>query len=243
MHTPSKILLPLDFPSAEAALDMAARTQHDVAGFKVGLELVNAVGFDIFARLRERVGPQAKIFYDCKFHDIPNTVAGAVRAAARRGVWMLNIHAGCGTEMMQAACRAAREGADDADVPRPLVIAVTVLTSTSADVLRDELGVAQLLETHVVHLARLAQSSGCDGVVASPLEIGAIRAACGPDFLIVTPGVRPAGSKAGDQKRILTPGEAVRAGADYLVIGRPITGAFNPDAAARAINQEIGNLA
>jgi len=243
MPNTSKILLPLDFPSADTALAMAAQTQNDVAGFKVGLELVNATGFDIFARLRDQAGPDTKIFYDCKFHDIPNTVAGAVRAAARRGAWMLNVHAGGGREMMQAACRAAVEGADAADVPRPLVIAVTVLTSTSADGLRNELGVSQPLNQHVVHLARLAQDSGCDGVVASPLEIKAIRDACGPSFLVVTPGVRPAGAEAGDQKRILTPGEAVRAGADYLVIGRPITAAPDPAAAARAINAETGNLA
>ncbi len=243
MPTLSKILLPLDFPSADTALAMAAQTQNDVAGFKVGLELVNAAGFDIFARLQDQAGPAAKIFYDCKFHDIPNTVAGAVRAAARRGVWMLNVHAGGGSEMMRAACRAAAEGADAATVPRPLVIAVTVLTSTSAHVLQTELGVAQPLEQHVVHLARMAQDSGCDGVVASPLEIAAIRAACGPSFLVVTPGVRPAGADAGDQKRIMTPGEAVRAGADYLVVGRPITAAPDPAAAARAINRETGNLA
>lgn len=222
---------------------MAALLQRDVAGFKVGLELVNAAGFDIFARLQDLAGPTTKIFYDCKFHDIPNTVAGAVRAAARRGVWMLNVHAGGGSEMMQAACRAATEGAEAAGVPRPLVIAVTVLTSASADVLRNELGVAQPLDQYVVHLARLAQDSGCDGVVASPLEIAAIRAACGPGFLIITPGVRPLGADAGDQKRILTPGEAMRAGADYLVVGRPITAAPDPAAAARAINQETGNLA
>ncbi len=239
----SKILLPLDFRSAEAALAVAAQTQNDVAGFKVGLELVNAAGFDIFARLQAQAGRDAKIFYDCKFHDIPNTVAGAVRAAARRGLWMLNVHAGGGGEMMRAACRAAGEGADSAGVARPLVIAVTVLTSTNADKLRAEMGVAQPLDQYVVHLARLAQDSGCDGVVASPLEIQAIRAACGPGFLIVTPGVRPAGSEAGDQKRIMTPGEAVRAGADYLVVGRPITAAPDPGEAARAINREAGNLA
>lgn len=239
----SAILLPLDFPSAEAALAMAARTHNDVAGFKVGLELVNAAGFDIFDRLRLQAGPDAKVFYDCKFHDIPNTVAGAVRAAARRGIWMLNVHAGGGAEMMRAACRAAQEGAEAVQVSRPLVIAVTVLTSTTAAVLRQEMGVAELLEQHVVHLARLAQDSGCDGVVASPREIAGIRAACGPGFLIVTPGVRPAGAAADDQKRVMTPGEAVRAGADYLVVGRPITSAPDPAEAARAINREAGNLA
>ncbi len=243
MPNKSKILLPLDFPSADTALAIAAQTQNEVAGFKIGLELVNAAGFDIFARLQDQLGQETRIFYDCKFHDIPNTVAGAVRAAARRGVWMLNIHAGGGGEMMRAACGAALEGAAAAGVPHPLVIAVTVLTSTSAQVLQTELGVSQPLDHYVVHLARLAQESGCDGVVASPLEIEAIRAACGPDFLVVTPGVRPVGAALGDQKRVMTPAEAVRAGADYLVVGRPITAAADPAAAARAINSETGNLA
>lgn len=220
---------------------MALQLQGDVAGFKIGLELVNAGGFDIFRQLQERLGPEAKLFYDCKFHDIPNTVAGAVRAAARRGVWMLNVHASGGSEMMRAACRAASEGADSAGVGRPRVIAVTVLTSTHADTLRDEMGVSMPLDQYVVHLARMAQDSGCDGVVASPLEISVLRAACGPEFLLVTPGVRPLGADAGDQKRLMTPGEAVRAGADYLVVGRPITSAPDPVEAARAINRD-GNL-
>ncbi len=243
MPNTSKILLPLDFPSADAALAMAAQTHNDVAGFKIGLELVNAAGFDIFARLQDQVGPETRIFYDCKFHDIPNTVAGAVRAASRRNVWMLNVHAVGGGEMMRAACRAAGEGADAAHAACPLVVAVTVLTSTHAHALQTEMGVSQPLDQYVVHLARLAQDSGCDGVVASPLETASIRAACGPDFLIVTPGVRPLGADAGDQKRIMTPGEAVRAGADYLVVGRPITSAPDPGEAARAINRDAGNLA
>jgi orotidine-5'-phosphate decarboxylase len=179
----------------------------------------------------------ARIFYDCKFHDIPNTVAGAVRAASRRGVWMLNVHASGGRAMMRAAVEAAAEGRA-AGHDRPLVIAVTVLTSLDSATLAGEFGMAETAGDHAVRLARLAQESGCDGVVASPHEAGAIRAACGPDFRLIIPGVRPAGADRGDQKRVMTPGEAVLAGADYLVVGRPITGAPDPVAAARAVNAE-----
>lgn len=241
MHPTSKILLPLDLNTADKAIDMARRTADEVGGFKVGLELINAAGFDILDRLQDLGGADAKIFYDCKFHDIPNTVAGASRAAGRRGVWMMNVHALGGREMMRAAVQGAREGADAAGVPRPLVIAVTILTSISASVLEGELGIKGGVAAVVADLARLAQDSGCSGVVASPHEIAVIREACGPEFLIVTPGVRPAGADVGDQKRVMTPGEAVRAGADYLVIGRPITGASDPAEAARRINAETGN--
>jgi len=240
----SKILVALDVDTAEKALDLARQLSGEVAGYKVGLELINAAGFDLLDSLRETAGADAKIFYDCKFLDIPNTVAGAARAAAKRGVWMFNIHASGGSAMLRAAVQGAEEGAAAAGVPRPLVIAVSVLTSISADVLRNELGVTRTLPEQVVALAQLAQEAGCDGLVASPLEIEAIRAACGPDFLLVIPGVRPAGSDLGDQKRVLTPGEAVRAGADYLVVGRPITGDSDPHAAARRINDEAaGNRA
>lgn len=243
MHPTSKILLPLDTDTADKALEMARLVVDEVGGFKVGLELVNAAGFDVFDRLRALAGADAKIFYDCKLHDIPNTVAGASRAVARRGVWMFNIHALGGSEMMRAAVQAAKEGADSAGGTKPLVIAVTVLTSISEAVLEGELGIKGGVAAVVEDLARLAQDSGCEGVVASPHEINVIREACGPDFLIVTPGVRPAGAALGDQKRVMTPGEAVRAGADYLVVGRPITGDPDPAQAARRINAETGNIA
>lgn len=238
MNPTSKILLPLDMDSRERALAMAQQLTGEVGGFKVGLELVNAAGFGIFDDLKALAGPDVKIFYDAKFHDIPNTVAGAMRAAARRGLWMVNVHASGGSAMLAAAVRAAGEGA--AGVVRPLVIAVTLLTSMDAQALNSELGVSQSPGDYVTRLARLAQDAGCDGVVASPHEIAAIRAACGPNFTLVIPGVRPAGSAAGDQKRIMTPGEAVQAGADWLVIGRPITQAADPLAAARAVNAETG---
>ena len=240
MNSLSKVLLPLDTDTEGRALEWAGLLAQEVGGFKVGLELVNAVGFGVFDALKAQAGGDARVFYDCKLLDIPNTVAGAVRAIGRRGVWMMNVHASGGREMMQAAVRASAQGAGEAGVARPLVIAVTVLTSMDAETLRSELRVMAPVAEYVTHLARLAQDSGCDGVVASPLEIARIRAACGPEFVIVTPGVRPAGSDVGDQKRVMTPGEAADAGADYLVVGRPITGADDPVAAARAVNAEVG---
>ncbi len=243
MNASSRTLVALDTDTAEKALELARRVGDEVAGFKVGLELINAAGFGLFDELKATAGVDANIFYDAKFHDIPNTVRGACRAAARRGLWMLNVHAGGGGAMMRAAVEGAHEGADAAGVARPLVIAVSVLTSLGPDALRDELGVARTLPEQVSALARLAQDAGCDGLVASPHEIGVVRAACGPDFLLVIPGVRPAGADAGDQKRVMTPGEAVRAGADYIVVGRPISGAPNPAAAARAINAETSHSA
>ncbi|MGI4790112.1 MAG: orotidine-5'-phosphate decarboxylase [Janthinobacterium lividum] len=238
MNTQSKTLVALDVDTAEKALDLAARLQGEVAGYKVGLELINSAGFGLLDSLKTQVGSSARIFYDCKFHDIPNTVLGASRAVARRGVWMFNVHASGGKAMMMAAVQGAAEGAGQANVTKPLVIAVSVLTSTSPEVLRDEMGVTRPLTEQVVHLARLAQDAGCDGLVASPHEIEAIKAACGPEFVLVIPGVRPSGAALGDQKRVMTPGEAVRLGAHYIVVGRPITAASNPVKAAAEINAE-----
>ncbi len=241
MNTPSRTLVALDVDTAAKALALAGMLAGEVAGYKVGLELVNAAGFGLLDDLKAQAGADAKIFYDCKFHDIPNTVRGAARAAARRGVWMLNIHASGGRAMMEAAVQGAKEGADAAGSPKPLVIAVSVLTSISAEMLHGEMGVSRPMTEQVVHLARLAQDSGCDGLVASPHEIGAVRDACGPEFLLVIPGVRPAGAELGDQKRVMTPGEAVRAGAHYIVVGRPITASPDPREAAAAINRETSN--
>ena len=240
----SKILVALDVDTAEKAVELARQLSGQVAGYKVGLELINSAGFGLLDKLRETAGAEAKIFYDCKFLDIPNTVLGASKAAAKRGVWMFNIHASGGSAMLKAAVAGAEAGAMEAGVSKPLVIAVSVLTSISAEVLRDEMGVSRPLTEQVVALARLAQDSGCDGLVASPHEIAAIRAACGPDFLLVIPGVRPIGAAIGDQKRVMTPGEAVKAGADYIVVGRPITADIDPAASARRINAETaGNTA
>jgi orotidine-5'-phosphate decarboxylase len=181
-----------------------------------------------------------RVFLDLKFHDIPNTVAGAVASAVATGAWMVNVHASGGRKMMAAAAAAATATASRQQRQRPLIVGVTVLTSLDGPGLH-ETGVERPLLDQVVHLARLAQEAGLDGVVASPQEIGAIRTACGPDFVIVTPGIRAqAGSaSADDQARILGPAEAVRAGASFLVVGRPITTAPDPRAVAEQMTAEI----
>jgi orotidine-5'-phosphate decarboxylase len=244
-----RLIVALDVPGLEPALALARRLKGHVGAFKVGLELFNAAGP---AGLAAIVATGVKVFYDCKLHDIPNTVAGAVRVWAGRGLWMLNVHAGGGSAMMRAAVEAAQladpvgtGGPAASGTPtsrssdRPLVIAVTVLTSIDSRQLREELGARAGARTQVLRLARLAQDSGLDGVVASPLEAAAIRRACGPDFVIVTPGIRPAGAALGDQQRAATPAAAVAAGSDYLVVGRPITAAADPVAAADAIAEEL----
>jgi orotidine-5'-phosphate decarboxylase len=227
-----RILVALDVDNADDALRLVRSLSGTLTGFKVGLELVNSAGFDLFPRLMD--AGASRLFYDAKFHDIPNTVAGAVRAAARRGVWMVNIHACGGRAMLEAA----REAANVVDTP-PLLIGVTVLTSIDKQTLNDNLRVPGPVADHVAHLARLSQSAGLDGVVASPQEVGVIRAACGPEFLTVIPGIRPAGTSSHDQARIATPASAVQSGADYLVVGRAITQAADPVGAARGIVAEI----
>ena len=227
-----RILVALDVDTIDAAVGLVQALSGKVGGFKVGLELVNAVGFDIFPRLMD-VGA-GRIFYDAKFHDIPNTVAGAVRAAAKRGVWMLNVHTSGGAEMLQSA----RDAAHTVETP-PLMIGVTVLTSIDEATLHRDLRVTEGLPAHVEHLAKLAKTSGMDGVVAAPQELKTIRAACGSDFITVIPGVRPAGTALNDQKRVATPAQAITDGADYLVIGRAITAASDPTSAVDAIVAEI----
>ena len=231
------IILALDVDSETKAIGLVRGLADEVGAFKVGLELFNSTGPDIFGRLKQ-AGAE-RIFYDSKFLDIPNTVAGASRAAAKMGVWMFNVHTTGGSTMMKAAAEAARQTAAKMGITAPLVIGVTVLTSIDEAILRDELVVCSDVRSQVAHLALLAKNSEMDGVVASPHEIGAIRDACGKDFLVITPGVRPLGAAVGDQKRVMTPGEAVAHGADYVVIGRPITAAEDPVAAARAIAAEI----
>jgi orotidine-5'-phosphate decarboxylase len=180
-----------------------------------------------------------RVFLDLKFHDIPNTVAHACAAATRLGVWMLNVHAGGGRAMMAAAAQSVANTAAEARVARPLLVAVTVLTSLGAPDLA-ETGVPSAPAAQALELARLAAASGLEGVVCSALEARALRAALGPSFKLVTPGIRPAGSAADDQSRIITPEAAIANGADYLVIGRPITQASDPLAALAAINASIG---
>jgi len=236
----AKLCVALDVPDSKTALDLAATLQGHVGFVKVGLELYCAEGPTIVTALA-KLG--VKIFLDLKFHDIPNTVAAVSRVVASLGVDILNLHASGGPEMMKACLDAVTDAAAKARVPRPRLIAVTVLTSI------DDAGFRHLSQNdnvtvrqQVSHLARMALASGLDGVVASPQEIEAIRSVCGPEFLIVTPGVRSVGGLVGDQKRVATPFGAITAGADILVIGRPITAAKDPLEAAKAILREIEGL-
>lgn len=233
-----RIIVALDTPEVGQALEWVERLRGAVGAFKIGLEFIHAAGPE---GVRALAGA-GRIFFDGKFSDIPNTVAGAVRSTCALNPWLLNVHAMAGGAAMRAARTAAEEHAAATGVPRPLIIAVTVLTSLDQEAL-GAIGVTGGVEEEVVRLALLARESGLDGVVASPLEIEAIRAACGKEFLIVTPGVRPAGGAVHDQARVATPAAAVRAGADFLVIGRAITGAADPVAAARAIAAEIEAVA
>ena len=218
------VLVALDVPTRERALELARQLGSHVGGLKIGLELFCACGPQIV----EEIGPK-RVFLDLKFHDIPNTVAAASRVAARLGVHIFNVHCLGGLDMMRAAADAARE--TDSDVK---VIGVTILTSHDSDSLR-KIGLSETPREAVPRLAALAQEAGLDGVVCSAREILPVRAACGDDFLLVTPGIRPANSERGDQKRVLTPAEALKAGANYLVVGRPITAAADPVKAAQTL--------
>jgi orotidine-5'-phosphate decarboxylase len=229
-------ILPLDTPNAERALEWVRALGDTVGAFKVGLELVHAAGPDVFARVRE-AGAE-RIFYDAKLCDIPNTVAGACRVIGAWGLWMVNIHTLGGVAMMRAAREALQEGAGRTGVPPPLAIGVTLLTSLDEAAVEQELGLQGGMAAHVVRLAALAQQAGLDGVVASPHEAAAIRQECGPGFVIVTPGIRPAGAAHGDQRRVATPAQALAAGADYLVVGRALTASEDPRAAAQALLTE-----
>ena len=222
--------MPLDVPDADAALALAARLDAKLCRVKVGKELFVAAGPAVVAKLQER---GFEVFLDLKFHDIPNTVAGACRAAAKLGVWMMNVHASGGEAML----RAARESIEALARP-PILIAVTILTSL-ADADLERVGLHGSLIENVERLARLARASGLDGVVCSAQEAPIIRKAAGDDFLLVTPGIRLKDDKKDDQARIVTPLEAVRLGANYLVIGRPITQAADPAAMLASIRESL----
>lgn len=227
----ARIIVALDFPAVEPALALTARLDPALCKLKVGKELFTLAGPDL---VRQLVARGFDVFLDLKFHDIPHTVAQACKAAASLGVWMLNVHALGGRPMLEAA----REALATVGAERPRLIAVTILTSMGQADLA-EIGLAGTPEDNVLRLAALAQTAGLDGVVCSSREVAALRQARGPDFTLVTPGIRPAGSAAGDQKRIMTPAAALRSGSDYLVIGRPVTRADDPLAALQAIQAEI----
>ena len=224
------VIVALDYPDAKSALEMAARLDPAVCRVKVGKELHTAAGPQVVDALIQR---QFDVFLDLKFHDIPNTVAGACRIAASQGVWMVNLHASGGSRMMVAA----REAIDSARVP-PLLIGVTVLTSLS-DAEMTEIGFNGSAADNVQRLAALSKAYGLDGIVCSAQEATTLKAAFGSEFLLVTPGIRLDGDTAGDQKRVLTPLEAINMGADYLVIGRSISRAKDPVATLHAINRQI----
>lgn len=225
------VIVALDFPSAEAALQFARRLPPELCRVKVGKELFTAAGPALVETLQD-LG--FEVFLDLKFHDIPNTVAGALRSAAALGVWMVNVHAAGGRRMLEAAADAVA-GASAS----PLLIGVTVLTSLSDEDLA-EMGYTESAQDRVLRLAKLAQTCGLDGVVCSAQEATALRNALGEDpFCLVTPGIRLAGDAAGDQRRVLTPAEAVSMGADYLVIGRSVIGAADPVAALERVHNEL----
>ena len=226
----TRIIVSLDFPDRDQALALARLLDPHRCNVKVGKELFTSSGPELVEALVQR---GFRVFLDLKFHDIPNTVAAACRAAARLGVWMLNIHAAGGRRMMEAA----REAVADSARP-PLLIGVTVLTSLTSDELR-ETGISEDTGAHVLRLARLARDSGLDGVVCSSREAQMLRRELGRNFLLVTPGIRPAGAAGDDQRRVRTPAQAIEAGSDYLVIGRPITQAPDPMKALEAIEEEI----
>jgi len=235
VNSPSqRIIIALDVQAREEAISLIQELP-DAEIFKVGLTLFASQGPDL---LREIQSHGKKIFLDLKLHDIPHQIAGAVRAGVSLGIHMMTLHASGGREMMERACEAAEQGARHTGRDKPLLLAVTVLTSLKGEQLR-ELGMDERVNRQVLRLAKLAKESGVDGVVCSPQEIDIIKGEFGGDFLVVSPGIRPSWSEAQDQKRILTPGEALKKKVDYMVIGRPVTKAASPPEAFRKIVEEL----
>jgi len=228
------VIVALDFPAAEPALALASQLAPELCRLKVGKELFTRCGPDLVEALQAR---GFDVFLDLKFHDIPNTVAGAVRAAAELGVWMVNVHAAGGRRMMEAAALAVQSCSQP-----PLLIAVTVLTSMSDEDLR-EMGYTESAAERVSRLAALTEDCGLDGVVCSALEAPVLRKQCGDRFKLVTPGIRMHGDDAGDQRRVLTPADALANGSDYLVIGRSVTGSVDPLAALQRVHRELASVA
>ena len=228
----SKIIVALDYEKESDALALVDQIDPNLCRLKVGKEMFTTLGMNFVKQLHQR---HFDVFLDLKYHDIPNTVARAVRSAADLGVWMVDLHASGGLRMMEEAKRILEPYGKDA----PLLIAVTVLTSMEdLDLL--QIGINASPMEQVLRLAHLTQRAGLDGVVCSPQEVEILRNACGEEFKLVTPGIRPIGADFGDQRRVMTPTAAIRAGSDYLVIGRPITKADNPAEVLRSINASIG---
>ena len=232
--TDERVIVALDFNRFEEAKACVEEIGEAVSFYKVGMELYYAAGNDIVRYLKDK---GKRVFVDLKLHDIPNTVGRALAVLTGLGADILNVHASGGARMMREAAQSVRQASETLGVPAPKLIAVTVLTSMGEDDLAG-VGVRKPVAEQVVSLAELARSCGIDGVVASALEAPALRQACGPDFLIVTPGVRPAGAAAGDQRRVTTPGQAFAAGATHIVVGRPVTQAADRKKAALAIIEE-----
>jgi orotidine-5'-phosphate decarboxylase len=240
LKTKDRIIVALDVETADAARSIVDELRAEVGAFKIGLQLFTAAGPAI---VREMASSGLKIFLDLKFHDIPNTVAAASTEAARLGVWMFNVHTSGGREMMSRARESVHETCTREGIATPLVIGVTVLTSSNQETLR-RLGITSTIEEHVLNLTRDAAESGLDGVVASAIEAAAIRGAVNNnDFVIVTPGIRPISATQDDQRRVTTPAEALAAGSDFLVIGRPITASSNRTDAVREIIASIDQTA
>ena len=235
MAVEDRIIVPLDVPTEADAIALVEQLPQ-VTFWKVGLELFVSTGPEILHTLKSR---NKRIFLDLKFHDIPNTVAGAIRKAASYGVDLITIHGTAGRSALKAANAAALEGSEAAGCPPPKLIAITILTSLTSRDLAFDLKIPVELPEYALQMALLAQESGLSGAVCSPQEASQLRQVCGDDFLLVCPGVRPSWSQTGDQKRTMTPAEAIKAGADYLVIGRPITAATDPVAAWAQIGDEL----
>ena len=236
MNTKDRLIVALDVDDASQALRLVDELRDLVGLFKVGHQLFTAQGPDIVRKIREK---GSKVFLDLKYHDIPHTVAKASAEAVKLGISIFNVHALGGLAMMRAAAEAARESAGRIGVPTPTVLAVTVLTSMDEHSLRRELKISRSLPRTVRHFAELAERAGLHGVVASPQEIALLRRSLGRQFIILTPGVRLAGSGKDDQKRTMTPGEAVAAGADYIVVGRPVLGAADRASAVQSVLDDI----
>jgi len=231
-----RLVLALDVDNFKKAEELVGKLSDYVGVFKIGNQLFSAEGPKIINMINDRGN---KVFLDLKFHDIPNTVARAAEVATKLGVYIFNVHTSGGYEMMRAAAEASEKISLALGVRKPLILGVTLLTSINQEILEKEIGIKKRIEKQVVHLAKLAKTAGLDGAVASSWEIKEIRKACGENFVILTPGIRPAGKSSDDQKRIMTPREAIKLGADFLVIGRPIRNASNPVEAAKEILREM----